>query len=117
MPTLKDLLDRLARRSEVEAVFVVGQDGLLVDQIGPDGTDGEAVAAMAPTVLQNARELGAAAGHERVRTAIVEYADGVAVITDISADILLVTFVSPDAPFGGLLYELRENREQIARLV
>ena len=54
MPTLRDVLDRLADRSEVESVFVLGRDGLLIDQAGADGADGEAVAAMAPNLLQNA---------------------------------------------------------------
>lgn len=117
MPTLRDLLDRLASRSEVEAVYVVGQDGLLIDQVGPDGADGEAVAAMAPTLLQNAREMGSAARHEEVGSAVIEFGDGVAIVTDISADIILVTFVKPDVTFGQLLFELRHNREQIADLV
>ena len=117
MPTLRNLLDRLANRSEVEAAFVVGQDGLLIDQVGADGSDAEAVAAMAPNLLQNARALGDAASHEDVRSAVVEYGDGVVIVTDISSDIILVTFVRPNASFGALLYELRRNREQIARLV
>jgi predicted regulator of Ras-like GTPase activity (Roadblock/LC7/MglB family) len=117
MPTLKDLLARLSSRSEVEAVFVVGQDGLLIDRAGPDGGDAEAVAAMAPNIMLNARELGNAANHKGLRTAVVEYADGVAIVTDVSSEMLLVTFVKPGVSFGALLYELRHNREQIARLI
>ncbi len=117
MPTLKDLLVKLSNRSEVESVFVVGQDGLLIDRAGPDGSDAEAVAAMAPNMMQNARELGDAANHEGLRTAVVEYSDGIAIVTDVSQDMLLVTFVKPGLSFGALLYELRHNREQIAKLV
>lgn len=117
MPTLRDLLGRLSNRSEVEAVFVVGHDGLLIDQVGPAGNDAEAVAAMVPNLVQNAREMGAAARHEGMLTAVVEYTDGVAIVTDVSAELILVTFVRPGVPFGALLYELRHNREQIARLV
>ncbi len=117
MPTLKDLLDRLASRPEVQAVFVVGQDGLLIDHVGPDGTDGDAVAAMAPNILLHARELGSAAQHNGLTSAVVEYEDGVAIVTDVSPDMILVTFVASGVPFGALLYELRRNREQIARLI
>jgi predicted regulator of Ras-like GTPase activity (Roadblock/LC7/MglB family) len=117
MPTLKDLLARLASRSEVEAVFAVGHDGLLIDRAGPNDRDSEAVAAMAPNLLQSARELGAAARHDGLVTAVVEYADGVGIVTDVSPEIVLVTFVRPGVPFGALLYELRHNREQIAKLV
>ncbi len=117
MPTLKDLLGRLSNRSEVEAVFIVGQDGLLIDRVGPAESDADAVAAMAPNILHSARELGSAAHHDGLVTAVVEYTDGVAIITDVSPDMILVTFVKAGVPFGGLLYELRHNREQIAKLV
>jgi predicted regulator of Ras-like GTPase activity (Roadblock/LC7/MglB family) len=117
MPTLKDLLGRLSNRSEVEAVFVVGKDGLLIDQIGPEGSDAEAVAAMTPNLLYNAGELGSAARHDGMSTAVIEYANGVAIVNDISEEMILVTFVRPGVPFGALLYELRHNRDQIAQLL
>jgi predicted regulator of Ras-like GTPase activity (Roadblock/LC7/MglB family) len=117
MPTLKDLLARLSSRSEVEAVYIVGQDGLLIDQMAPQESDAEAVAAMAPNILQNARELGAAARHDGLITAVVEFNDGVAIVTDAPPEMILVTFVRPGVPFGALLYELRHNREQISKLV
>lgn len=117
MPTLKDLLARLSSRSEVEAVYIVGQDGLLIDQMAPQEGDAEAVAAMAPNLLHDARELGAAARHDDAVSAIVEYNDGVAIVTDVPPELILVTFVRPGVPFGSLLYELRHNRDQIAKLI
>ena len=117
MPTLKDLLARLSNRSEVDSVFAVGHDGLLIDQAGRNDADSEAVAAMAPNLLRNARELGTAARHDGPVAAVVEYADGVAIITDVSAEMILVTFVIQGVPFGALLYELRHNRDQIAKLI
>ncbi len=117
MPTLRDLLARLSNRSEVESVFAVGHDGLLIDHAGRNDSDAEAVAAMAPNLLRNAGELGAAARRDGPIAAVVEYPDGVAIVTDISAEMILVTFVKPGVPFGALLYELRHNREQISRLL
>lgn len=98
-------------------MFVVGRDGLLIDHVGPGGSDSEAVAAMAPNLLQNARELGSAARHDGLATAVVEYADGVAIVADVPPELILVTFVKPGLPFGALLYELRQNRKQIADLI
>ena len=117
MPTLKDLLARISSRSEVEAVYIVGQDGLLIDQMAPQEGDAEAVAAMAPNLLQSARELGAAARHDDAISTVVEYDNGVAILTDVPPELILVTFVRPGVPFGSLLYELRHNREQIAKLI
>ncbi len=117
MPTLKDVLNRLSNRREVEAVFAVGKDGLLIDQAGSDGADGEAVAAMAPSLLNTARELGSAARHDGLQTAVIEYSDGVAIVADVSQEMILVTFVRPGVPFGDLLYQIRHNRQQIAKLI
>ncbi len=117
MPTLRDVLDRLADRSEVESIFVLGRDGLLIDQAGADGADGEAVAAMAPNLLRNANELGSAAHRDEAGSAVIEYSNGVAVLTDISPEVILVAFVRSGVPFGALLYELRQNKDQLAALV
>ena len=117
MSALRDLLDKLSDRSEVEAVFIMGQDGLLIDQVGSEEADAEAVAAMAPNLLQNAREMGSAAHRDGLTSAVVEYSRGVAIVTDVPPDMILVTFVAPDVPFGSLLYELRQNRDQIAKLI
>ena len=116
MPTLRDVLDRLADRSEVESVFVLGRDGLLIDQAGADGADGEAVAAMAPNLLHNANELGSAAHRDEAGSAVIEYSNGVAVVTDISPEVILVAFVRAGVPFGALLYELRQNKDRLAEL-
>ncbi len=72
---------------------------------------------MAPNMLQHARELGSAARHDGLRTAVIEYADGVAIVSDVSSDMILVTVVRSGVPFGALLYELRHNREQIAKVL
>ena len=48
---------------------------------------------------------------------IIEYADGVAIVADVSQDMILVTLVRPGVQFGDLLYEIRHNRKQIAGLI
>lgn len=117
MASLRDMLDALAAREEVTAVLVVGGDGLLIASAGRERVDAEAAGAIAPGVLTQVQELGAAAGREGASSVVVEYRNGVAIVTEISTDLVMVTFVKPSAPFGRLLYELRHNREQIAALV
>lgn len=117
MATLRDMLDALTAREEVTAVLVVGGDGLLIDSAGRERVDAEAAGAIAPGVLTQARELGAVVGCEGVSSVVVEFRNGVAIVTEVSSDLVMVTFVKPGAPFGRLLYELRHNREQIAALV
>jgi predicted regulator of Ras-like GTPase activity (Roadblock/LC7/MglB family) len=50
-------------------------------------------------------------------TAILEYAKGVAIISVLTADAVLLVLAQPSADLGKLLYELRRNRENIAALV
>ena len=102
MPTLRDVLDRLADRSEVESVFLLGRDGLLIDP---------------PNLLHNADELGSAAHRDEAGSAVIEYSNGIAVVTDISPEVILVAFVRAGVPFGALLYELRQNKDRLAELV
>lgn len=117
MPNLREMLEALAAREEVTAVLVVGRDGLLIDSAGRERVDAEAAGALSPGVLTQARELGAAAGREGAWSVVMEYKDGVGIVTEVSPDLAMVTFVKPGASFGRLLYELRHNREQIASLV
>lgn len=117
MANLRDMLDALAARDEVTAVLVVGRDGLLIASAGRERVDAEAAGAIAPGVLMQVRELGAAAGREDASSVVVEYRNGVAIVTEVSSELVMVTFVKPQASFARLLYELRHNREQIAALV
>jgi predicted regulator of Ras-like GTPase activity (Roadblock/LC7/MglB family) len=50
-------------------------------------------------------------------TAVLEYQRGLAVVSVLSPESLLLVLVRPGANVGQLLFELRRNREQIASLV
>ena len=57
--------------------------------------------------------------HRAVRctTAVLEHRDGLAVVSVLSDDAILLVLVRPQANIGQLLFELRRNREHIAALV
>src|ERR1041384_6560188 len=48
MATIRDVVEALNRRAGVDAVVVVGRDGLAIDSRVKDGVDGESVAALLP---------------------------------------------------------------------
>ena len=50
MATIRDVVEALARRGGVDAVVVVGRDGLPIDARAADGVDAENVAALLPSV-------------------------------------------------------------------
>ena len=117
MPTIRDLVAAIRQREGVEAAVVLGRDGLLIDsQTGPQ-LDAEHLAAHVPSIIQFADELGTAAQRGALQTAVLENERGVAVISCLSPDAVLLVLVQPSANLGQLLYELRRNRANIAALV
>lgn len=117
MPTISDLVGAIRTREGVEAAAILGRDGLLIDSQAGGQLDAEQIAAHVPSIVQFADEFGVAAGRGVLQTAIMEHERGMAVISCLSADAVLLVLVRPTANLGQLLYELRRNRANIAALV
>ena len=117
MPTIRDLVAAIRQRDGVEAAVVLGRDGLLIDSQALPNVDAEHVAAHGPNIIQYADEFGAAAQRGALLTAVLELEHGLAVLSCLSPDAVLLVLVQPSANLGQLLYELRRNRANIAALV
>ena len=117
MASIRDLVAALRQREGVDAAIVLGRDGLLIDSQTIEGLNAEDVAARIPPVLTSADELGVAAQRGELVTAVLEMRDGLAIVSALSADAVLLVLVKPNANIGQLLYELRRNRKHIAALV
>jgi predicted regulator of Ras-like GTPase activity (Roadblock/LC7/MglB family) len=117
MPSIRDLVAAIRQREGVDAAIILGRDGLLIDsQLGP-GLDAEDVAARIPAIIAPADEFGSATGRGDLRTAVLEHSDGLAIVSVLSQEAILLVLVSQRANIGQLLFELRRNREHIAALV
>jgi len=117
MPTIRDLVGAIRQREGVEAAVVLGRDGLLIDSQAVGDLDAENVAAHVPSIINAADEFGAAAARGGLTTAVLEYPDGLAVVSTLTSEAVLLVLVSPSANVGQLLFELRRNRANIASLV
>ncbi len=117
MPTIRDLVATIRQRDGVEAAVVLGRDGLLIDGQALPGIDIEHVAAHVPSIIGSADDFAAAAGRSPLVTTVLEHADGLAIISVLSADAVLLVLLQPAANAGQVLFELRRNREHIAALV
>jgi predicted regulator of Ras-like GTPase activity (Roadblock/LC7/MglB family) len=117
MATIRDVVDALSRRSGVDAVVVVGRDGLPIDSRTANGLDAESVAAVLPAVINGMAQLGQAGGRGDFGTAVLEFGAGLAVVSVLNADALLVVLVQPSTNVGALLYDLRRHRSAIAGLL
>jgi predicted regulator of Ras-like GTPase activity (Roadblock/LC7/MglB family) len=117
MPTIRDVVEALARRAGVDAVILVGRDGLPIDSRSANGVDAESVAAVLPAVINGMAQLGQAGGRGDFGTGVLEFGAGLAVVSVLNADALLVLLVRPDTNVGALLYDLRRHRTAIAGLL
>lgn len=117
MASIRDLVAALRQREGVDAVIVLGRDGLLIDSQVIDGLNPEDLAARIPPIIGPADEFGAAAARGEIVTVILEHRQGIAIVSVLSAEAILLVLVQPEANIGQLLYELRRNREHIAALV
>jgi predicted regulator of Ras-like GTPase activity (Roadblock/LC7/MglB family) len=117
MASIRDLVAALRQREGVDAAIVLGRDGLLIDSQAIPGLNAEDLAARIPAVIGPADDLGNAAGRGEAITVILEHRQGIAIISVLSIEAILLVLVQPTANIGQLLYELRRNREHIAALV
>ncbi|MBW7933223.1 MAG: roadblock/LC7 domain-containing protein [Gemmatimonadaceae bacterium] len=117
MATIRDLVAAIRDREGVQAVIVLGRDGLVIDGQGVPAVDTENVAAHVPPILLAAEELGHASQQGGLQTAVLEYERGVAIVASLSPEAVLLVLALPSANLAQLLYELRRNRANIASLV
>jgi predicted regulator of Ras-like GTPase activity (Roadblock/LC7/MglB family) len=119
MPSIRELTATLRDRPGVQAVIVLGRDGLVIDSQAVPEVDVEGTAALVPSLLNAANILGQTGGRGELVTTVLEFdaSPDLAILAVLSADALLLLIVNEHADVGQLLWELRQNREQIAALV
>lgn len=118
MATIRDVVEALGRRDGVEAVIILGSDGLPIDSLIRDGsTEAELLAALVPNVVQAGEQLGRHASRGALALSVMEFAAGLAVIANLSAQAKLLVLVRPRTNIGPLLYDLTRHRAVIAGLL
>jgi predicted regulator of Ras-like GTPase activity (Roadblock/LC7/MglB family) len=115
--TIRDVVEALSRRAGVDAVVVVGRDGLPIDSHTANGMDADDVAALLPSAVNGLAQLGHAGQRGEFDTGVLEFGAGMAVLSVLNSDCLLIVLVQPSTNVGALLYDLRRHRTAIARLL
>jgi predicted regulator of Ras-like GTPase activity (Roadblock/LC7/MglB family) len=117
MATIRDVVDALGRRDGVDAVIILGSDGLPISSHTANGADAELLAALVPNIVQAAEQLGHHSARGDLTTGVLEYAAGFAVVANLSHVAKLLILVRPRTNIGPLLYELAQHRSEIAGLL
>ncbi len=116
MAGLGELVRGLAAREGVEAVLLVSGDGLDIEHAGAPA-EPETIAALSATLGQHAARLGEGVERGELRTAVLEYAEGMFVLARAGRADWLAILAKPDADLGALLYDLHQHRSAIATLL
>ncbi len=117
MPNIRDVIEALGGRDGVDAVIILGRDGLPIDSSVADGMDAEGLSALVPSIVIACNRLGSNAGRGEFVNSLVEYDGGLVLISAITAETLLAIFVPAGTNVGSLLYELKRHRTAIAGLL
>ena len=117
MPTIRDVVKALGSRDGIDAVIVMGHDGLVIDGHASEDFDSESVAALVPSIVESCNRVGDASGRGGFGMGVVEFTNGLAVVADLSAESLLTILVRSDTNIGSLLFELRRYKAAIAQLL
>ena len=89
MATLRELTEAIQNRPGVEAVVILGADGLLIETHDTAQNRAEALAARVPAVATAASQLGDAAGSGTAALAVLEFERGYGVVLRLSDQALL----------------------------
>ena len=117
MIELGEVVKSLAGRDGVDAALLLSGDGLPIEQAARAPFDAETVAALAATLAQHAGRLGQGATRGQLATAVLEFGDGLLVLSRAGAEDWLAILATPDADIGPLLFDLRQHRAALAALL
>lgn len=117
MPTIHDVVRALGASKGVEAVIVLGRDGLPIDAHTRDGLDPDGVAALVPAIVAACEQLGGAARCGGFRTGVVEFAEGTVLLAELGEEALLAMVFAPGTNIGTQLFDLRRHHRAIASLL
>lgn len=117
MAGLRDVVQGLAARADVDAVVVVSSDGLPIDSGGRAMPDTEAVAALAAAFANGARRLGQAADCGGLSATVLEFGDRLAIVRPLGTEGHLFILAAKATNVGPLLLDLRRQAPELATIL
>lgn len=117
MPSIRDVVQTLGSRDGVEAVIVLGRDGLTIDAQAGNGLDPDGIAALVPSVVAACNRVGVAAGRGDFGTCLIEFGAGMLLVLGLTADALLAVVFRGGSNVGVHLFEIQRHRSAIANLL
>ena len=117
MGGLREIMQGLNSRDSVRGAAIVGDDGLVIHDALTSEADTEAVAALAVTTMRHADQFGGAGRCGPLRTAVLDFGNGPAILSVLGPGAILIVLARPDRDLGPLLYEIRTRRDSLTGLL
>ncbi len=113
MEELHKILEGLVEVSGIDVAVCVGRDGFVIDAASTGKADTEAIGAMVSTGMGSAESVGRELGLEEMDQAMMEYKNGIVMMTALGSDALLVVVASKDANLGGIRLQVRRSAPKL----
>ena len=117
MGGLREIMQGLNSRDSIRGAAIVGDDGLVIHDALTSEADAEAVAALAVTTMRHADQFGGAGRCGTLRTAVLDFGNGPAILSVLGPGAILIVLARPDRDLGPLLYEIRTRRDSLTGLL
>lgn len=117
MGGLREIIQGFDAGDSVRGAAIISEDGLVIHDALNAEADGDAVAALAVATMRHAEQFGGAGGCGPLRTAVLDFGEGPAILTLLGSSATLVVLARPGRDLGALLYEIRTRRTALTGLL
>lgn len=101
----------------IDAAVCVGRDGFVIDAVAGSGADVDAIGAMVSTGLGSAESVGKELNVGALSQAMMEYADGVIVMTAIGQDAILAVVAANNASLGNVRLQVKKRKRELEQVL
>jgi predicted regulator of Ras-like GTPase activity (Roadblock/LC7/MglB family) len=117
MHAVGEVLDELLRFAGVRSALLADREGLVITKRGETAVDGDTLAAIMPTLIGSSVEAAEAMSGGGFRQCVVEFDQGMLVLSAIDSENFLAVAVRAGTNVGKLLYTLEQERGRLRDLV
>ncbi len=117
MGGLREIIQGFDAGDSVRGAAIISEDGLVIHDALNAEADGDAVAALAVTTMRHAEQFGGAGRCGPLRTAVLDFGEGPAILTALGTSATLVVLARPGRDLGPLLFEIRTRHSSLTGLL
>jgi uncharacterized protein len=115
MTGLKEILGQLVKVENVNVAVCVGRDGFVIDAASSQSADTDAIGAMVSTGMGSAESVGRELGLGVMDQAMMEYNDGIVMMTAIGSEALLAVVANKNANLGNVRLQVRRRVPELEK--